>query len=128
MPSLTNRLSCGAYDESRKGVEVELGHHGGADNGRLPVTFENFVDYGMDRHMIARAIRECVALGFLRITQAGRAGNAEFRQPNMFRLTYIHAGAEPPTHEWRKIETMQEARRLAKAAREAHSKPCKPIR
>ena len=51
-------------------VEIELGHHGGNDNGRLPVTFES-------RGSIAPAIREAVALGFLEITEHGRAGNGE---------------------------------------------------
>jgi hypothetical protein len=30
-------------------IEIELGHHGGKDNGRLPVTYENFENYGIDR-------------------------------------------------------------------------------
>src|SRR4029077_486059 len=47
-------------------IEVELGHHGGNDNGRLPVTTENFVAYGIHRASVAPAIREAVALGFIR--------------------------------------------------------------
>src|SRR5207342_1105739 len=72
-------------------IEVELGHHGGTDNGKLPVTYNDFQEYGVDRHSISAAIRECVALGFLEITEIGRAGNAEFRTPNKFRLTYIYS-------------------------------------
>lgn len=68
-------------------VEIELAHHGGNDNGRLPVTYEDFESYGIDRGSIAPAIREAVALGFLEITEKGRAGNAEWRKPNYFRLT-----------------------------------------
>jgi hypothetical protein len=98
-------------------VEIELGHHGGQDNGKLPVTFDNFVDYGIHRHAIAPAIRECEALGFLEVTQRGRAGNAEFRCPNLFRLTYVTAPGPPPTHEWRKIETIEQAEMLARNAR-----------
>src|SRR6187399_1631781 len=63
-------------------IEVELGHHGGNDNGRLPVTTENFVAYGIHRASVAPAIREAVALGFIRITEHGRGGNAEHRSPN----------------------------------------------
>jgi len=62
-------------------LEIELGHHGGMDNGRLPVTFDNFQRYGIDRHAIAPAIRELVALGFIEITEHGRAGNADWRCP-----------------------------------------------
>jgi hypothetical protein len=100
-------------------VEIELGHHGGNDNGRLPVTYENFVSHGIDRHAIGPATREAVALGFLEITHHGCAGNAEFRSPNLFRLTYRPAKGIPGdgSHEWRRIETIEEAMRLAKAAR-----------
>src|SRR3974390_676531 len=62
-------------------VEIELAHHGGQDNGSLPVTYDDFQSYGIHRHAIWPAIKECVALGFLEITRQGRAGNAEFRIP-----------------------------------------------
>jgi hypothetical protein len=62
-------------------VEIELGHHGGNDNGRLPVTYDNFVSYGIERHAIAPAIREAIALGLLEVTERGCAGNAESRTP-----------------------------------------------
>jgi hypothetical protein len=45
-------------------IELELCHHGGNDNGQLPVTFENFVEYGIDRASVAPALREGEALGF----------------------------------------------------------------
>jgi hypothetical protein len=105
-------------------VEIELGHHGGNDNGRLPVTFENFENYGVDRHSIAPAIREAVALGFLEISEHGRAGNAEWRRPNYFRLTYKPAKRLPGhgTNEWRRFETIEDAHAAARAARETPSK------
>jgi len=56
-------------------VEIELAHHGGHDNGGLPVTYDDFEHYGIHRHQIAPAIREAVALKFLEITKSGRAGN-----------------------------------------------------
>jgi hypothetical protein len=58
-------------------LEIELAHHGGMDNGKLPVTYDDFQRYGIDRHAIAPAIRELIALGFVAITVRGRAGNAE---------------------------------------------------
>ncbi len=102
-------------------IEIELAHHGGTDNGKLPVTFDNFVDYGMDRHSIAPALRELVALGFVEITERGRAGNAEWRAPNRFRLTYKHTGRASGTDEWKRIESLEEAQALARAARRAVS-------
>ena len=99
-------------------IEIEHLHHGAKENGRLPVTFDDFVRYGIHRHAIAPAIRECRALGFLEITQRGRAGNAEFRSPNLFRLTYMPFMArEPATNEWQRIETIKAAEVLAGAAR-----------
>jgi hypothetical protein len=99
-------------------IEVELGHHGGTDNGKLPVTYDDFQKYGIHRHAIASAIRECVALGFLEITEPGRAGNAEFRAPNLFRLTYAYASGTEPTHDWQRIETEEQALVLSHAARQ----------
>jgi hypothetical protein len=100
-------------------IEIEMAHHGGNDNGRLPVTYENFRDYGIGRNAIAPAIRECVALGFVIITEAGRAGNADFRSPNLFRLTYRHGNGIPRdgTHEWRRVATIEDAERIAREAR-----------
>jgi hypothetical protein len=101
-------------------IEIELRHHGGRDNGKLPVTFEDFVGYGLDRHAIAPAIRELEALGFIRVTERGRAGNAEHRCPNKFYLTFTNErdGNAPP-HDWRKVQTMDDAEQLARAARAA---------
>jgi hypothetical protein len=100
-------------------IEIEHMHHGAAENGRLPVTFDDFEKYGIERHAIAPAIRECEALGFIEVTQRGRAGNADFRQPNVFRLTYInkYQAGEAATNEWRRVETTEEAELLAKIAR-----------
>ena len=100
-------------------IQIEHAHHGGRENGRLPVTFKDFEEFGLDRHSIRPAIAELNALGFIRITQHGRAGNADFRAPNKFRLTHQHAndGAEPATNGWRRFKTLGEAANVAKLAR-----------
>ena len=98
-------------------LEIELAHHGGNDNGRLPVTYDDFQAYGIDRHAIGPAIREVAALGFLEITQRGRAGNAEYRTPNMFRITYRPTNDAEPSDEWRRIKTHEEAAAIAGNAR-----------
>jgi hypothetical protein len=100
-------------------IEIEHAHHGGNDNGKLPVTFNQFHEYGIHRHSIAPGIREVEALGFLVVTVKGRAGNAEHRAANLFRLTYRHADGLPGdgTHEWRRITTMDEAVKIADTAR-----------
>jgi hypothetical protein len=101
-------------------LEVELGHHGGNDNGRLAVTTEDFIAYGMHRTSVAPAIREAEALGFVKVTERGRGGNAEFRSPNRFFLTFAHGRDtrnSPPTNDWRRFKTVEEAKRVARTAR-----------
>jgi hypothetical protein len=105
-------------------IEIELADHGGTDNGKLPVTYENFVRYGIERHAIRPAIREVIALGFIEITEAGRAGNAEWRKPNLFRLTYRNT-KYAPTNEWEKI-TEEQAELIARTARIAPPQKINP--
>jgi hypothetical protein len=107
-------------------LEIELAHHGGTDNGRLPVTFDNFQSYGIDRHAIAPAIRELVALGFVEVTEHGRAGNAEWRTPNRFRITYIPTKDADPTHEWKRIQTAEKAAAIARGARNVVARAITP--
>jgi hypothetical protein len=99
-------------------LEIEMADHGGTDNGRLPVTYDDFERYGVHRQAIYRAIRETVALGFVEITQEGVAGGAEFRKPTLFRLTYRHTdkAAGDGTHEW-KLVTDEQAPVIASQAR-----------
>jgi hypothetical protein len=99
-------------------IELELCSHGGNDNGQLPVTCEDFEKYGISHNQIAPAIREAEALSFIRVTEHGRGGNAEYRRPNKFYLTFpMHRGGAP-TNEWQKIKSEEEATQLARAARE----------
>ena len=99
-------------------IEIELASHGGRDNAKLPVTFCNFEKFGIgNRSAIARGIREVCALGFVELTRPGRAGNGEFRISNLFRLTYLPAHGKGPTHEWRQIETIEEAEKIASKVR-----------
>ena len=98
-------------------VDIELAQHGGSDNGALPVTYDDFERYGIHRHSIGAAIREVVALGFLEITVKGRAGNADWRQPNKFRLSSRNTDYAKPTNDWEKIETKEQAKAIAAGAR-----------
>jgi hypothetical protein len=122
---------------------IEHAHHGGKENGRLPITYDNFVDYGVHRHSIRPAIRELEALGFIKC-KVGRAGNAGYRTASLYELTFRPAAmalseqerntAEPvnqtrrwsqrtptnapPSHDWkRRATTLKEAARLAAEAR-----------
>jgi hypothetical protein len=99
-------------------IEIEFGNHGGRDNGKLPVTFADLRNFGIRNcDDIARGIRELRALGFVELTRPGRAGNGEFRAPNLFRLTYLPAYGKAPTHEWRQFETIEAAEQAAQKSR-----------
>jgi len=114
-------------------IEIELAHHGGDRggknlNGALPVTYGDFVAYRIDRHAIAPAINEAVALGFLEVTEQGCAGNEVFRRPNKYRLTYrFDPHHEKPTDEWREIKTDEEAALIARTARRAGRENRSPV-
>jgi hypothetical protein len=98
-------------------IEAEHMAHGGAENGRLIVTHRQFEDWGVHHDSIAPAIREGWALGFFEVSP-GHAGVGGNGQANRFRLTYVNDkhGVEP-THEWQRITTIDEAKRIAKEAR-----------
>lgn len=83
-------------------LEIEHAHHGAKENGNLPCTYGDFERFGVRRKSIAPAIRELVAAGLIEITHKGRGGNAEFRQPSRYRLTYLHTRTGAPTDEWRR--------------------------
>jgi hypothetical protein len=102
-------------------IRIELARHGGKDNGKLPVTFRDFHDYGIHWDAIGPAIREASALGFVRMTQYGIASNAEFRTPSMFALTHLPTDDDQTaaTNDWQRIKTIEEAEAIAAAARKA---------
>jgi hypothetical protein len=101
-------------------IQIEHAHHGGRENGNLPVTFRDFNEYGIHWNAIAPAIREAEALGFIQITQHGVASNKEFRVPNTFALTHLPTEKEPKaTEDWGRIKTIEEAEHIAAAARKA---------
>ena len=101
-------------------LEIELAQHGGKseENGNLPCTYDHFVEYGVNHNQIAPAIRELVALGFIQVTRKGSAGNAEYRQPTLFLLTYRPFGSHKYVgNGWRRIGDLEEAEAIATAAR-----------
>nr|USU32924.1 hypothetical protein NG677_04275 [Methylobacterium sp. OTU13CASTA1] len=101
-------------DARRVLMRLELEHmeHGGACNGALACTYTDFADDGLRRSSVSLAIRQCVALGFLEVTQAGRRSISDFRRPSLYRLTYLNGcGASPEaTHDWRHLGTDEDAK------------------
>jgi hypothetical protein len=107
-------------------IEIEHGHHGGKENGRLPVTFDNFEEYGMSPKSVAPALREVQALGFVIVTKKGRPSKSDFgRHPNHFSLTYLRGPAPKfaePSNEWKQHATLEDALGVARQARAAKNK------
>jgi hypothetical protein len=110
---------------SRLEIEFENTHHRSPlKNGEIVCTTDDFAEYGINRNQIAPARREAVALGFVRVTRDGAAGNADHRHPALYLLTYRHAGSDARLEDgWRRIKTTAEARAIAKAAREGKPDP-----
>jgi phytoene dehydrogenase-like protein len=114
-------LSRGAHQFITR-LEVEHCRHGGTANGKLIVTYADCMTWGMHPKAIAPAQREAVALGFAELTKRGRGGTAEFRRAHQWGLTYIRPNSdrEPPaTDDWKRIKTIEDAKRIAKEARES---------
>lgn len=83
-------------------LEIEHAHHGGKENGNLVCTYRDFELFGVRRPSIAAAIRLLVEVGLVEVTHTGRGGNAEFRDPSRYRLTYLNTVKQAPTDEWEK--------------------------
>jgi hypothetical protein len=99
-------------------LEVEHMHHGGAENGRLIVTYDQFEEWGVAPNAISPAIRELVELGFVEITEKGCGGNENQRRATRYRLTYVNnKSRDQPTNEWTKVKTIEDAEDLAASAR-----------
>jgi hypothetical protein len=81
----------------------------------LPVTYDDFELHGVHRS-IPTAIEEAVALSFLVITHQGRGGNAEWRKPTRYRVTF-EMGEPWPTHEWKQITKLEAALAIQAEAR-----------
>lgn len=81
-------------------LEIEHAHHGGKENGNLVCTYRDFELFGIRRPSIAVAIRLLVEVGLIEVTHKGRGGNADFRDPSRYRLTYLNTAKRAPTEEW----------------------------
>jgi hypothetical protein len=75
------------------------------NNGNLIVTYKQFEAFGIHPQMIAAAIRELTALGFIEIMKRGT-----------YRLTYVPCNGASPTNEWCQIAD-SDARMIAKQSR-----------
>jgi hypothetical protein len=99
-------------------IEIEYSDHGGRDNGKLPITFDQFEEYGIRRQLIAPSRRALVALGLVTFEQGHAAEKDGDRRPNLFGLTHRPVGEAAAVNDWRHIgDDMAVAERVATTAR-----------
>ena len=96
-------------------IEIEYAHHGGADNGKLPITYADFERFGLHPNVVAPSLRALVALGFIEVTRKGYGGAAEVRAPSLYRLRYRPAWDAKRrdgdgTHDYLAITAVEEER------------------
>jgi hypothetical protein len=87
-------------------IACEHMSHAGLENGRLKVTYDDFVTYGIRRNAIKGAIDELVASGLVAIARPGRHSHGEDRGiATEFRLTWLPVGTPEdfqwPTNQWK---------------------------
>ncbi|MDP2354487.1 MAG: hypothetical protein Q8M31_00265 [Beijerinckiaceae bacterium] len=101
--------------------------HNRYQNGRLPVTYADFENVGVQRKYIRSSIDELVALGLVEETFTGRKRFGDLPgRPSLYRITWIgtisqKGGTSPPTDEWRSIQTSEQAEERVKSAKEMRS-------
>jgi hypothetical protein len=90
-------------------LEIEHMRHAGQDNGKLIVTYNDLVAFGLKRDSIAPAIRLLVEIGLIQITQRGWR-LAVHGRPAKYRITYLEAFGKAPTDDWKTFVPAQKHR------------------
>jgi hypothetical protein len=99
-------------------IQIEHMVHGGLENGRLKVTWNDFAKYGITRKWIPQALSEITTLGIATLERRGRRCHGEDHgDPAQYRLTYLPvsepANTRPATNEWKRFGTSIAAARDA---------------
>jgi hypothetical protein len=94
-------------------MRIALEHlsHGGLDNGALPVTYGDFVKFGIERRRIREAIMIAEGLGFIERVSVGETPwHGHIRTPGKFALTWLpKANGIPPSNKWTRHTTIADA-------------------
>jgi hypothetical protein len=101
-------------------IEIEHARHAGTENGKLPVTYDNFEAHGAQRKLIPFYIRVAETLGFIDVTEQGHAGAGDTRRAARYALTWLDRwDGAPRTNRWVRFETLADARSAVAAVRDA---------
>jgi hypothetical protein len=103
-------------------LELEHMAHGGQDNGKLPCRYHDFINYGCRKNGLSAALIEVEVLGFSKTMTLGTRpfGNIPGKA-STFLLTYLPTADGPPTHDWKKISSIEEARAAVAMAQRKHN-------
>jgi hypothetical protein len=87
---------------------IEHMTHGGDENGKLPITYDDFERYGIRRKSIRYAITVAVDLGWIDVVEQGHRGAADDRRAARYALTWVdrHDGAAR-SNRWKRISTTE---------------------
>jgi hypothetical protein len=94
-------------------LRIALEHlkHGGVDNGRLPVTYQDFEKCGVRKNSIREAQLVAVHLGFIDRTVGEVPWHGDIRQPSTFGLTWLpRYDGQPASNKWTRIKDKSDAR------------------
>ena len=92
-------------------IILEHMHHGGTENGNLPVTYNNFEEFGIRRKSIFLACNLALALGWIERTEIGGRSWADIRKPSKYSLTWLPLrDGTPATNRWQRLATEGQAR------------------
>jgi hypothetical protein len=102
-------------------LRIALEHlkHGGIENGKLPVTYQDFVRAGIRKNSIREALAVAEQLGMIERTSVGEVPwHGDIRAPSTYGLTWLprYDGA-PPSNRWKQIETDAEAKAKIRQAK-----------
>lgn len=94
-------------------IEIEHMRHAGQENGRLCVSYDQFVAHGVSRKIIRPTINLGIDLGLLDVGQSDE-WQGDVKAPNHYRLTYVpEKGRRAPSDEWASVTEAQAAALVA---------------
>ena len=106
---LVSPALCSLSINARRALDrliLEHLRHGGTENGRLVCPYSDFESARVSRNLIADALDELSAMGFVQVTR-GRAGDGT-PHANRYRLTFTGSSdGLPATNEWKSVTKEQ---------------------
>lgn len=102
-------------------LRIALEHlkHGGVENGKLPVTYQDFARWGVRKNSVREAQLVATHLGWIERTSTGEVPwHGDIRRPSTFGLTWLprYDGA-PASNRWTRFETDLEAKAAIRHAK-----------